>query len=180
MTNFETYYKTKFRHDIALFFATIPDHSKFHEDNQYKQTFSIQYERLTRDFDHLKQLTKSDREYFGISLYFTVLTDMVCYSFFRENYNDFRKLTLYPKFIGNCPGGCRYHYHPSDIFIAMNFSRSKPLEILSSECLDFYEKFKEAIPTMEQETKDFFTDHLKEIDGQQFWEKCKVEFPYIL
>jgi len=180
MTNFEKYYRTKFRQDITLFFSTIPDQSRFHEDNQTKQTFSIQYERLTRDFDHLNQLTKSDREYFGVALFFTVLTDMVCYSNFRENYNNFRRLTLYPKFIGNCPGGCHYHYHPSDIFAAMNFSRSKQLDILSSERLDFYEKFNEAISTMKKETKDFFIDHLTEIDGQQFWEKCKEEFPYRL
>lgn len=60
MTNFETYYTTKFRQYITLFFSTIPDQSKFHEDNQTRQTFSIQYERLTGDFGHLNQLTKND------------------------------------------------------------------------------------------------------------------------
>ncbi len=177
MTNFETYYTTKFRQDITLFFLTIPDQSRFHEDNQTKQTFSIQYERLTRYFGHLDQLKKTDREYFGVALFFTVLTDMVCYFNFRENYNNFRRLTLYPKFNGNCPGGCHYHNHPSDIFVAMNFSRSKPLDILLPERLDFYEKFNEAIPTIEKETKDFLIDYLKEIDEQLFWEKCKEEFP---
>ena len=180
MTKFETYYTTKFRQDINLFFSTIPDQSRFHEDNQTKQTFSIQYERLTRDFGHLNQLTKTDREYFGVALFFTVLTDMVCYSKYRENYNNFRRLTLYPKFIGNCPGGCHYHYHPSDIFAAMNFSRSKPLDVLSPERLDFYEKFSEAIPTMEKETKDVCSDHLTEIDEQRFCEQCKEEFSYSL
>ena len=33
---------------------------------------------------------------------------------------------------------------------------------------------------MEKETKDFFIDHLTEIDGQLFWEQCKEEFPYRL
>ena len=180
MTNFATYYKTKFRQDISLFFSSIPDQSKFHENNQSRQTFSIQYERLTRDFDHLNQLTKSDKEYFGVALFFTILTDMICYSNFKENYNEFKKLTHYPKFIGNCPSGCHYHYNPSDIFAAMNFYRSKPLDIFSPERLDFYEKFNEAIPIMEKETKDFFIEHLTCIDGQQFWEMCKVEFPYRL
>jgi hypothetical protein len=30
---------------------------------------------------------------------------------------------------------------------------------------------------MEEETKDFFSKYLNEIDGQEFWEKCKAEFP---
>lgn len=178
MTNFSRYYRSKFRQDITLFFSSIPDQSRFHEDNQTKQSFSIQYERLTRDFDHLNQLSKSDKEYFGVALFFTVLTDMVCYTYFQQNYNSFRRLTLYPKFIGNCPGGCHYHCHPSDIFAAMNFSRSRPLDFFSPEHLDFYEKFNEAIPTMEKETKDFFIAHLTDIDEQQFWDMCKVEFPY--
>lgn len=178
MTNFAAYYRTKFRQDISLFFSSIPDQSRFHEDNQSKQTFSIQYERLTRDFNHLNQLTKSDKEYFGVALFFTVLVDMVFYTNYKENYSGFSRLTLYPKFIGNCPGGCRYHYHPSDIFAALNHSRSNPLDQLSPERLDFSEKFKEAIPTMENEIKDFFVIHFKDIDGQKFWEKCKVEFPF--
>ena len=41
MTDFKSYYHTKFRNDINRFFSTIPDASKFHEDTQNKQTFSI-------------------------------------------------------------------------------------------------------------------------------------------
>lgn len=178
MINFGIYYRDKFQQDISLFFSSIPDQSKFHEDNQSRQTFSIQYERLSRDFDHLNQLSKSDKEYFGVALFFTILTDMVCYSYFKDNYNNFKSLTHYPKFIGNCPGGCHFHYHPSDIFAAMNFSRLKPLKIDSPERLDFHEKFYEAIPIMENETKDFFSEKIREINGQKFWEKCTMNFPY--
>ncbi len=180
MTDFATYYKNRFRQDINQFFSTIPDQSRFHEDNQNKQTYSIQYERLTRDFDHLNFLTKPEKEYFGVALFFTVLTDMVCYSHFRQYYEHFKQLTRYPKFIGNCPGGCHYHYHPSDIFAAMNYSRKNQLDILSSERLDFFDKFIEAIKTMKDETIDFINEHIKEIDSTQFWETCKREFPYRL
>jgi hypothetical protein len=117
MTNFATYYKNRFKQDINQFFSKIPDQSRFHEDNQNKQTFSIQYERLTCDFDHLNFLPKPVKEYFGVALFFTVLTDMVCYSHFRQCYENFKQLTRYPKFIVNCPGGCHYHFHPSDICI---------------------------------------------------------------
>jgi hypothetical protein len=124
MKDFKTYYNSNFRDDINRFFSTIPDESKFHEDIQNKQTFSIQYERLTPVFDHLDFLDKDRKEYFAVALFLTVLTYMVCFTYFKPNYNKFRNLTRYPKFIGNCPGGCRYHYHPSDIFFALNKGRS--------------------------------------------------------
>jgi hypothetical protein len=178
MTDFAKYYKNRFRQDINQFFSTIPDQSRFHEDIQNKQIYSVQYERLTRDFDHLNFLTKPEREYFGVALFFTVLTDMVCYSHFHEHYESFKQLTRYPKFIGNCPGGCHYHFHPSDIFAAMNYSRKNQLDILSSERLDFFEKFNEAIKTMKYEIISFIKEYIKEIDSNQFWEFCKREFPY--
>jgi hypothetical protein len=180
MTNFAIYYRTKFRHDIDQFLSAIPDKSRFHEDNQNKHSFSIQYERLSKDFDHLDFLSKSDKENFGVALFFTVLIDMVCYTHYNQHYHEFNELTRYPKFIGNCPSGCNYHYHPSDIFSAMNFSRTKQIDNLSTERLEFYEKFNEAIPIIEKEMRDFLKGHLSDIDGQDFWERCKSEFPYRL
>jgi hypothetical protein len=173
MTDFKTYYNSNFRDDINRFFSTIPDESKFHEDNQNKQTFSIQYERLTPAFDHLNFLDKDSKENFAVALFVTVLTDMVCFSHYKPNYNKFRSLTRYPKFIGNCPGGCNYHYHPSDIFFAMNKGRTA-----SEQHLVFYDKFLEAIETMKAETIIFFKEHIAEVDGEIFWEKCQREFPY--
>ena len=176
MIDYKTYYTTRFRQDMQKFFSTIPDESRFHGDKQNKQTFSIQYERLTPKSKHLDFLSKEEQEYFGIALFFTVLTDMVCFSHFQTFYNDFFKLTSYPKFIGNCPSGCRYHYNPSDIFAAMNYGR----DLFDSNRLDFFEKFNESIETMKNETISFFHDYLPEIDGDNFWAKCKNEFPYRL
>ena len=173
MTDFKTYYNSKFRDDINMFFLTIPDESRFHEDTQNKLTFSIQYERLTPTFDHLNFLNKEGKEYFGVALFFTVLTDMVCFSHFKAYYGMFKNMTRYPKFIGNCPVGCNFHYHPGDIFFAMNKARSA-----TEPHLVFYDKFAEAIDTMSIETISFFTEHLPEIIGETFWSKCKNEFPY--
>jgi hypothetical protein len=176
MTAYASYYMSKFRGDFFEFFSGIPDKSKFHEDILNKETFSIQYERLTRDFGHVEFLDRTEKEYFAIALFFTVLTDMVCFSYYKNYYEKFRKLTSYPKFIGNCPGGCHYHYHPSDIFAAIN----KGFEISSKDRLDFYKKFNEAVSTMENEIVGFFHEYLNEIDGQLFWQKCKNEFPFKL
>jgi hypothetical protein len=173
MKDFKTYYNTNFRVDINRFFSTIPDESKFHEDIQNKQTFSIQYERLTPRFDHLNFTDKEGKEFFAVALFLTILTDMVCFSHFKSFYNKFRSLTRYPKFIGNCPSGCNYHYHPTDIFIAMNKGRST-----IEQHLVFSEKFLGAIETMKEETINFFNKNLLEINGETFWEKCQKEFPY--
>lgn len=53
MIDFKTYFNSEFRKDINIFFSTIPDESKFHEDREYKQLFSIQYEKLTPSKNHL-------------------------------------------------------------------------------------------------------------------------------
>lgn len=178
MTDFASYYRTKFQNDLFVFFLTIPEESKFHTGNSNRETFTIQYGRLTRDCDHLDFLTKEDKINFGVALYFTVLVDMVCYSHFKDQYEKFRGLTLYPKFIGNCLHACHYHFNPSEIFKAMKYSKKSPLFPRSVIRLDFTEKFAEALPIMEEETREFFAKYLNEIDGQEFWDKCKAEVPF--
>lgn len=171
--DFKKYYKSQFREDINRFFSEIPDESKFHEDQKYKQTLSIQYERLTPEMGHLNFLDREGKEYFGISLFLTVLLDMMCFSKYKPYYQKFTDLTRYPKFIGNCPSGCHYHYHPQEIFLAMT-KNQKPTE----PHLNFREKFMAEISTMEEEVISFFSKHLTEINGQEFWSLCQTEFPY--
>ena len=98
---------------------------------------------------------------------------MVCFAHFKPNYWRFQSLTRYPKFIENCPGGCHYHYHPKDIFWAMNKRKE-----LTQEHLLFYDKFIEAIEKMQNETIQFVKEHLEEINGELFLSKCINEFPY--
>ena len=107
------------------------------------------------------------------TLFLTVLTDMVCFTHYKSNYSEFRKLTRYPKFIGNCPGSCNFHYHPSDIFFAMNKGR-----VAKEQHLMFYDKFLAAFEIMKEETINFFNKHLAEINGEAFWEKCQKELPF--
>lgn len=63
--------------------------------------------------------------------------------------------------------------HPRDIFYAMNQGR-----VETEPHLLFIDKFTEATEVMEKETINFFRQHLNEINGQEFWNKCKAEFPY--
>lgn len=173
MSDFKTYYNNKFSEDLNRFFSVIPNESKFHDDMHVQQIFSIQYERLTPQRNHLDFLNKEMKEYFGVALFFTVLIDMVCYSYFQNHYSKFQSLTRYPKFIGNCLSWCRFHLYPNDIFRSMNQGQNS-----TEPYLFFHDKFIEAVVTMEKETISFFNQYLTEINGAAFWELCKTEFPY--
>jgi len=176
--DFNTYYNTRFKEDLNKFFSTIPDQSRFHEDISNKKIYSIQYDRLGKNSGHLDFLSDGEKINFGIALFFTVLVDMVCYTHFKNNYYEFKNLTLYPKFIGMCPGGCHYHYPPVAIFKALNNADNS--KIKNFKRLNFEDKYNEALPLMEKEIKSFFKDHLKEINEVSFWENCRPELPYIL
>jgi hypothetical protein len=173
MINFNTYYNSNFRQDINKFFSTIPDDSKFHQDKERKEIFAIQHERLTPRHIHLDFLDKPSKELFGIALFFTVLVDMVCFTYYKENYVKFQQLTRYPKFIGNCLSTCRYHLHPREIFNAMNQGRTT-----TETQLLFIDKFGDAIEVMKRETADFFHQYLTEVNGEEFWERCERELPF--
>jgi hypothetical protein len=172
MNQFSTYYNQQFREDLNKFFSGIPDESRFHEDRENKIIHSIQIERLTGKYPHLDFLDNEEKAFFGVALYFTILVDMVCYTYYRQDYSIFQNLTRYPKFIGNCMGGCRYHFHPSGILKYMSHNR------LGEEKPAFSEVFELAIPVMRQEVDDFFKEHLWQINGNLFWEKCQAEFPF--
>ena len=58
------------------------------------------------------------------------------------------------------------------------FNFSKGLNIILGENGEGKTKFFDAIETMKKETVDFFKEHLSEIDGETFWNRCKNEFPY--
>jgi hypothetical protein len=155
-----------------MFFSTIPDESRFHEDKDQKQLFSIQYERLTANKNHLDFLDKETKELFGVTLFYIILTDMVCFTYYKNSYKKFQNITRYPKLIGNCLRWCNSHLHPRDIFYAMNEGRGA-----TDPKLVFIHKFSESMEIMEKETIDFFNQHFTEICGTEFWERCKAEFP---
>lgn len=176
--NIKRYYNDKFRNDIQKILMSIPEKSRHHHNPDDKMTFTIQYERLSRDFNHLDFLTHQEKVYFGISLFFTVLVDQICYTHYKDEYENFRQLTLYPKFIGNCLTMCHYHYNPKEIFSAMNYSSKKTNDNISHKWFNFRELFIGAIPIMEKETKVFFETNPIKINGNEFWKRCIIEFPY--
>lgn len=174
MNNFATYYNNQFRQDIQQFFSKIPNRSKHSFDDN--SIFTVQYQALTKDFDYLNFLDENQKAYFGTALFFTVLIDQVCYTHFRQYYNRFHELTRYPKFVGNSPSTDRTNFPLRDIFGAFNYSRDKE-RTFNTPNIEFWHAYSEAKSAMEKEIKDFCINHLIEIDGQQFWNKCLVELP---
>jgi hypothetical protein len=172
---FREYYRQQFRTDVERFMMSIPAKSRNHDYD--KSVFTIQFKRLTKDTLHLNVVAPEHRPHFSIALFLSVLVDQVCYTHFRQQYDQFRVLTLYPKFIGNCPGGCHYHFHPSDIFAAINFSQNGRCNARRPDVV-VYNLFDEASDVMKGEVFDFFTNHMKTINPVNFWEKCVCEFPY--
>ena len=150
MKKFRAYYKNQFRHDINHFIATIPKGSKFHFPFNSQDSIKIQFDRLSGFRTHLDFLAKEEKEFFGVALFFTVLVDMVCYTYYQEHYDKFRKLTQYSKLIGSCPCGCLTHLHPKNIFKAMNQDLRN-----NEDKLFFKDKFNSAIDVMKKETLVF-------------------------
>ena len=172
---FDEYYGQVFRTDIQRFMMSIPAESRNHDYD--KSVFTIQYEKLTKDTPHLDVIAQDQRAHFAIALFLCILVDEVCYTHFKTQYAKFRTLTLYPKFIGNCPGGCYYHFHPKDIFAAINYSRDGQNAERRPD-ITVYTLFDEASDVMKSEVFDFFTQHMTTIDPMEFWRRCVGEFPY--
>lgn len=177
MIAFKDYYHNSFQRHLYTFFSTIPEESKFHEDPDDKRLFSIQKERLTLDFTHLDFLSTDQRVNFGVALFFTILVDEVCYTYFKGAYASFQKLTRYPKFIGNCRSGCRFHLHTRDVFSAMNYRKETSL---SQPKLDFKPTLREAVAVMEGEVRSFMKQYFPSVDADRFWRLCIEEVPYTL
>ena len=169
MQDFKTYYLNNFQGDLLKFFESIAEDSKFHEDRERKRIYSIQYSRLKPEEGYLDFLNTEEKSLFGVSLFYTVLVDMVCYTHFKNHYSEFQSLTYYPKFIGDCPGACYLHFHPRGIFEAMNYQVDR-----FDECwINFSIVLQESESLIKDDIQDFFDKHVKEIDGKAFWKMFK-------
>ena len=162
MISFEEYYKDYFQNDLKVLYSTIPESSLHHNG---KETYTLQYERLTNKFNHLEFLG-ANRKSFVVSLYFTVLIDQVFYTYFQPEYKVYKELTNSPKFIGNCLSSCRNNLHPQNILVAAN-KDSKSENVCIVEPLNF-------VPFLKESTSQFLKNHLPGIQDE-FWAKVRGE-----
>ncbi|MDL1927938.1 hypothetical protein FCG40_02965 [Fimbriimonadia bacterium ATM] len=163
---FKEYYGEPFRSDLGAIVASCPS---LHSD---WQDVVVQPRTLSIENPAINGLTLERRNLFATALFFTVLVDQVCYTHFRAYYPQFRDLTRYPKFRGDCPGGCHSHLHPKSIFNAIG-SPHGPAYNWSGRAR-FVD---DAIEIMRAEVLDFFNTHLNAVDGEDFWRRCVEEMP---
>src|SRR5262249_26440372 len=138
-------------------------HSEGHE-------ITIQPRTLSTDNPVIVTLESERLSLFATALFFTVLVDQVCYTHFKVIYPEFQNLTRYPKFRGDCPVMCCHHIHPTFIFKAIGaapgprYDRAQQAKLLD-----------EATQVMHAQVLDFFSTHLRSIDGEHVWRECVKE-----
>ena len=191
IVEFEKYYLTKFQSDLLNFLINIPEKGKHHYNDG---DTTIQYFMLTPQYNYLDKVALENQSYFAVALYWTVLIDQVCYAHFKSEYPNFKRNTLYPKFIGNCTAPslmsseCGHHQHPSKILRAVNdfedkgnrldFDRvhfDKDFSKITRNKILVDKVYSESKLVMEQETKKYFESFKPSVDWQNFWQICLSE-----
>lgn len=158
----EKYYDVHFNNDLKILYSDIPESSLHHNG---KETYTIQYERLTNKYNHLIYLG-DNRTLFITSLYFTVLLDQIFYTYFQSEYKAYRELTNSPKFIGNCLSSCRYNLHPKNVINAANKDRV-------GEYVVYKDTFKN-LPLIEDKTSQVLKSRFPSIQND-FFDKLRKE-----
>jgi len=185
--SFQTYYQNKFQSHLQEFYNSIPDDMRHHNNHSSyfdsvfedeNKTFTIQVDKLSNNgrgtnIEHLKFLSPEEKIHFSISLFLTILTDQVCYTYFNS-YSKFRSLTNYPKLTGTCMSMCHINLHPKHIFQHIDTESDWSYRDISM--IEIKNIFYESKDFMKQEVLSFFKNHLNEIDGETFWKKCEEEF----
>ena len=169
---FSEYYHQEFRTDLERVLQTAP--APNHLGHSYEEDVVLQPRIINRENKTVRLWSRERRELFGVALFFTVLADQVCYTHFPQNYAKFRSLTRYPKFKGNCPGGCSAHVHPRGILSTIGRSDDWITDEIPAGLVSL---LAEALPVMEREVLDFTRNHMPELDGHAFWFKCLQEIP---
>jgi gamma-glutamylcyclotransferase (GGCT)/AIG2-like uncharacterized protein YtfP len=167
--SFIQYYLHQFKLDLSHFFSLIPNESKFHDDIKNKRIYTIQYEQLTPKKGNLGFLSNESKHNFLIALYYCVLIDMVCYTYFKPYYEKFNHITMYPKLIGDCLSACHYHLNPESIFQAVydrNYSENNTILRRNLSLLKEYYKI---------EVFQFLNEYLSDINQEEFWSRCISE-----
>ena len=191
LTNFETYYKQNFQRDLINFVGQIPIDGNKHYN---KKEFNIQYFFLTPQYKYLNIIPQDRQGFFAVALFWTVLIDQTFYSNYRHSYQTFQRITLYPKFIGNCTAPslmsseCGHHQHPKKILQGINDTADKgnkfdfEREIFKKDeisqprqFIDYLTILDQSKLVMKDEIKDYFENHQPEISWTEFWSKCDRE-----
>ncbi len=96
--DFETYYKTCFESDLRELLAAIPQKWKRTLWND-PAALTIQLDRLTES-DSIEVIPCERRPLFAVCLCWTVLIDQAMFKYSGHHYEEFRRMSAYPKLTG--------------------------------------------------------------------------------
>lgn len=68
---------------------------------------------LTTRNPAIRRMTETEATLFSAALCWTILLDEGAYTWYRGGYDAFRAVTFFPKLVGDCPGACHCHLHPT-------------------------------------------------------------------
>jgi hypothetical protein len=174
--SFERYYLQEFRKDLSAVFALRPQgvHDRDqHDDWQY----SLQPRSVSRENQAITEWSGERKALFAVSLFYTVLVDQVCHTYFRSHYPRFRELTMYPKWRGDCPGGCHGHHHPVEILSVIGASPGRHGASPSQQVVSLIHQAK---PFVRQQLASFCEQQMPELPAAHFWEFCSSELPPLI
>lgn len=165
---FADYYRGQFRTDLAEILAcTAPS-----RHTSAAMTF-IQPSMLSSRNRWVRGMQPDQRLLLEQALFLTFLTDQVAYTYRKPCYARFRSLTMYPKFTGDCPGGCHSHWHPRMIFGLVGAAPGRycgPAPTIAQCVADVLEVY-------QTEVEHFTSTLMPELDGPDFWSLCRAEMP---
>lgn len=161
--DYRDYYGNPFRSDLA---AVVNGLRSPHGEEADGGAI-LQPRSLSSANSAIVSMAPERRSLFATALFFTVLVDEVAYTHFQKDYAAFRTLTVYPKLLGDCPGGCHYHLEPSTIFRAFASPEGPATGWTGAVTFD-----EEAVEVMRFEVLDFFRVHLPQVSGEEFWAAC--------
>ena len=169
MNSFVDYYNGAFRGDLLAVLIARPS---LHDHRAGETT--IQPRTISRSNPIVRKWPDERRMVFATGLFLTVLADQVCFTHFQGAYRRFRDLTHYPKWRGDCPGGCASHAHPG--LILERIGRREG-ERGSFADLPYSAAPGDLITGMEREARSFVEEHLAPVNADQFWARCDHEIP---
>jgi hypothetical protein len=165
---FADYYKSLFRMDLESVMRAAPPSQ--HRD---AAEVMIQPRTLSSENGVIRRWPAERRALFGAAVFLTVLADQVCYTHFQALYPQFRSLTQYPKFHGDCPGACSHHIHPENVFRCLGSSTGSRRE---PNAFPYTALPAGTLGSIQAEITAFVRDHLPEL-GDEFWSRCEIEIP---
>lgn len=154
---FRDYYQGIFRSDLVEVVSALPSGHDLTEHG----SVVIQPRTLSTENSFIRSLRRDRIDHLASALFWTILLDQVCYTYFSGQYWAFQQVTLYPKFHGDCPGGCYNNLHPQHILT--QFGRRRPR--LSVD----------AAGVIREEVFELFPWPLSAISPSELWKRCLQE-----